>query len=65
MIPFYSFSHVYIFWMTPHPFIQLRKYLMDGIFLNQKKTNKNTGIPYSLKYKYSKVLYEKINGSAG
>ena len=43
------------------PFLQLRTYLMDGLFLNQK-TN-NIRISYSLKYKHSKkeyILYEKI-----
>ena len=34
------------------PFPQLRTYLMDGLFLNQK-TNSNTRKSYSLKYKYS------------
>ena len=37
----------------PPPFPQLRVYLMDGVFLNQK-TNKNIRISYSLKYKHSK-----------
>ena len=32
---------------------QLRMYLMDGLFLNQKK-NSNIRISYSLKYKHSK-----------
>ena len=43
------------------PSLQLRTYLMDGLFLNQK-TN-NIRISYSLKYKHSKkeyILYEKI-----
>ena len=35
------------------PFFQLRTYLMDGLFLNQK-TNKNIRISYLLKYKHSK-----------
>ena len=46
----------------PPPFLQLRTYLMDGPFLNQK-TNNNIRISYSLKYKHSKkeyILYEKI-----
>ena len=46
----------------PFPFLQLRTYLMDGLFLNQK-TNNNIRISYSLKYKHSKkeyILYEKI-----
>ena len=37
----------------PPPFRQLRTYLMDGLFLNQK-INKNIRISYSLKYKHSK-----------
>ena len=37
----------------PPPFSQLRTYLMDGLFFNQK-TNKNIRISYSLKYKHSK-----------
>ena len=37
----------------PPPFLQLRTYLMDGLFLNQK-TNNNIRISYSLKYKHSK-----------
>ena len=37
----------------PPPFLQLRTYLMDGLFLNQK-TNKKIRISYSLKYKHSK-----------
>ena len=44
------------------PSFQLRTYLMDGLFLNQK-TNNNIRISYSLKYKHSKkeyILYEKI-----
>ena len=37
-----------------HPtFPQLRTYLMDGLFLNEK-TNNNIRISYSLKYKHSK-----------
>ena len=40
------------FGWTP-PFPQLRTYLMDSLFLNQK-INKNIRILYSLKYKYSK-----------
>ena len=43
------------------PSLQLRTYLMDGLFLNQK-TN-NIRISYSLKYKHSKkeyIIYEKI-----
>ena len=40
---------------------QLRRYLMDGLFLNQK-TNKSIRISYSLKYKHwKKIIYEKIN----
>ena len=48
-------TNLYPFWMTPTPpFLQLRTYLMDGLFLNQK-TIKNIRISYSLKYK----LWEK------
>ena len=50
----------------PPPFLQLRTYLMDGLFLNQK-TNNNIRISYSLKYKHSKkeyILYEKIKSKA-
>ena len=32
-------AQLYIFWMTPPAFPQLRTYLMDSLFLNQK-TNK-------------------------
>ena len=45
-----------------HQFLQLRTYLIDGLFLNQK-TNNNIQISYSLKYQHSKkeyILYEKI-----
>ena len=45
----------------PFPSLQLRTYLMDGLFLNQK-TNNNIRISYSLKYKHSKkeyILYKK------
>ena len=41
---------------TPLPLyapVQFRRYLMEGLFLNQK-TNSNTRISDSLKYKYSK-----------
>ena len=41
--------------------LQLRTYLMDGLFLNQ--ITNNIQISYSLKYKHSKkiyILYEKI-----
>ena len=40
----------------PSPFLELRSYLMDGIFLNQKTKN-NIRISYSLKYKHSKKDY--------
>ena len=44
---------LYIFWMIPsHPH-QLRKYIIDGPFLNEK-TYKGIRISYSLKYKHSK-----------
>ena len=39
---------------STHPFPQLRTYLMDGLYLNQK-TNKNIQISHSLKYKHSKT----------
>ena len=52
-----SCAHLYTFLMTtplsttlsnpPRPFPQLRTYLIDGLFLNQK-TNKNIGISCSL-----------------
>ena len=45
----------------PPPFFELRRYLMDGIFLNQK-TNNKIRILCSLKYKHSKkeyILYKK------
>ena len=45
----------------PPPFLELRTYLMDGIFLN-RKTNNNIRLSYSLKYKHSKkeyILYKK------
>ena len=42
-----------IFWMTPPFSRQLRTYLIDGPFLNQK-TYKDIRILYSLKYKRSK-----------
>ena len=37
----------------PPSFPQLRTYLMDDLFLNEK-TNNNNRISYSLKYKHSK-----------
>ena len=52
----------------PPPFSQLRTYLIDGLFLNQKR-DKNMRISYSLKYKHSekkkKIFYKKINCSSG
>ena len=48
------YAHVHIFDdPSPTPFPYLCKYLMDGLFLNQK-TNKNIQISCSLKYKHSK-----------
>ena len=44
----------------PPQFLQLRTYLMDGLFLNQK-TNKNIRISYSLKYTHSKKNYLQKN----
>ena len=41
------------FWMTPSIPHQLRKYLIDGPFLNQKMYN-DIRISYSVKYKHSK-----------
>ena len=58
-LPLYAPVHILD---DPPPFLQLRTYLMDGLFLNQK-TNNNIRISYSLKYKHSKkehILYEKI-----
>ena len=46
-------TQLYTFLMNSPPFPQLRTYLMDGLFLNQK-TNNNIPISYSLKYKHSK-----------
>ena len=46
----------------PPPFLQLRTYLMDDLFVNQKTSN-NIRISYSLKRKHSKkeyILYEKM-----
>ena len=45
-------TQLYTFLMNSPPFPQLRTYLMDGLFLNQK-TNNNIRISYSLKYKHS------------
>ena len=42
----------------PTPFPQLPKYLMNGLFLNQK-ANQKIRISYSLKYKH---LKKNING---
>ena len=59
-LPLYAPLHILD---DPLPFLQLLTYLMDGLFLNQK-TNNNTRISYSLKYKHSKkeyILYEKKN----
>ena len=59
-LPLYAPVHILD---DPPPFLQLRTYLMDGLFLNQK-TNNNIRISYSLKYKHSKkkyILYEKKN----
>ena len=46
-------TQLYTFLMNSPPFPQLRTYLMDGLFLNQK-TNNNIPISYSLKYKHLK-----------
>ena len=46
-------TQLHTFLMNSPPFPQLRTYLMDGLFLNQK-TNNNIPISYSLKYKHSK-----------
>ena len=57
-LPLYTPVHILD---DPTPFLQLRTYLMDGLFLNQK-TNNNIQISYSLKYKHSKkeyIRYEK------
>ena len=58
-LPLYSPVHILD---DPSPFLQLRTYLMNGLFLNQQTKNK-IRISYSLKYKHSKkeyILYEKI-----
>ena len=49
-LPLYAPVHIF---NDPPPFPQLRTYLMDALFLNQK-TNKNIRISYSMKYKHSK-----------
>ena len=57
-LPLYAPIHIL---GDPPPFLQLRTYLMDDLFLNQK-TNNNIRI--SCKYKHSKkeyILYEKKN----
>ena len=46
----------------PPRFLQLRTYLMDGLFLSQI-TNNNIRVSYSLKYKHSEkeyIIYEEI-----
>ena len=48
-LPLYAPIHILD---DPPPFLQLRTYLMDGLFLSQK-TNSNIRISYSLKYKNS------------
>ena len=57
-LPLYAPVHI----LDDHPpFLQLRPYLMDGLFLNQK-TN-NIWISYLLKYKHAEkkhILYEKM-----
>ena len=50
-------THLYTF-LKPPQFPQLRTYLMDALFLNQK-TNKNIRVSHSPKYKYSKKLMNK------
>ena len=63
--PLPLYAHVHIL-DDPPPFLQLRTYLMDGLFLNQK-TNSNIRISYSLKHKHSKkeyTLYEKKKSSS-
>ena len=59
-LPLYATIHVLD---EPPPVLELRTYLMDSLFLNQK-TNSNIRISHSLKYKHSKkeyILYEKKN----
>ena len=59
-IPLLLYTPIHIL-DDPPPFFELRRYLMDGIFLNQK-TNNKIRISYSLKYKHSKkeyILYKK------
>ena len=61
-LPLYAPLHIL---EDPAPFLQSRKYLMDGLFLNQK-TNKKVWISYSLNVNIrKKIVYEKINGSVG
>ena len=59
-LPLYATIHVLD---EPPPVLELRTYLMDSLFLNQK-TNSNIRISHSLKYKHSKkeyIPYEKKN----
>ena len=53
-LPLYAPVHILD---DPHrllpSFLHLRKYLMDGLFFNQK-ANKNNRVSYSLKYKHLK-----------
>ena len=64
LLPLYTFVHilddpppVYL----PPPFLQLRTYLMDDLFLNQK-TNKNIRILFHWNINIrKKILYEQIN----
>ena len=63
-LPLYTPAHILD---DPPPFSQLRTYLMDDLFLNEK-TNNNIRISYLLKYKHLKkiiILCKKINGSVG
>ena len=51
--PLPLYTHVHIL-DEPPSFPQLRKYLMDGLPLNQK-TNKKIRISYSLKYNHANI----------
>ena len=52
-IPLFLYAQVHIL-DEPPSFPQLRKYIMDGLHLNQK-TNTNIRISYSMKYLNSKI----------
>ena len=55
-LPLYAAVHILD---DPPPFSQLRTYLIDGLFLSQKR-DKNIRISYSLKYKHSKKIIKSF-----